>query len=393
MNEVSVDGTRIRYIEKGEGTPLVLVHGIPTSSFLWRDMIEELSSYGRVIAPDLPGFGLSDPPPNGDYSISSYAGLLESFLESLSITEATLVCHDFGGPITVTYALRNPDKYARLVILNTFLDTDLPNWGLLPKLASIRPVGEILMKLGGKSITRAGLEAGVVDKSRISNEVFHRYYMADGSPGKVNETYLGTLRADSTKDLKFIEDNLHTIDKPTLIIWAEEDSYLPLRLGERIHEHIEGSAFENAAGMRSLPARGRTGEGDETDHRVSRQMSDKTLLLRNGRKLAYAEYGDPDGCPVMLFHGNPSSRLSWGLIPGSPFRPHVRLIAPDRPGFGRSDFQPGRRLLDWPDDVCELADALELNRFAVLGVSGGGPATLACAWKIPAAADRGWCGQ
>jgi haloalkane dehalogenase len=146
MHEVSVDGTRIRYIEKGEGTPLVLVHGIPTSSFLWRDMIEELSSHGRVIAPDLPGFGLSDPPPNGDYSISSYAGLLESFLESLSITEATLVCHDFGGPITVTYALRNPDKYERLVILNTFLDTDLPDWGLLPKLASIRPVGEILIR-------------------------------------------------------------------------------------------------------------------------------------------------------------------------------------------------------------------------------------------------------
>jgi pimeloyl-ACP methyl ester carboxylesterase len=108
-----------------------------------------------------------------------------------------------------------------------------------------------------------------------------------------------------------------------------------------------------------------------------------TLRLRDGRELAYAEYGDPDGRPLMLFHGNPSSRLSWGLIPDSPFRPCLRLIAPDRPGFGRSDFQPGRQLLDWPNDVCELADALALNRFAVLGVSGGGPATLACAWKIP----------
>ena len=112
-------------------------------------------------------------------------------------------------------------------------------------------------------------------------------------------------------------------------------------------------------------------------------QSDKTLRLRDGRRLAYAEYGDPSGSPVILFHGNPSSRLSWGLIPGSPFRPHLRLIAPARPGFGHSDFQPGRQLLDWPDDVCELADALGLRRFAVLGVSGGGPATLACAWKIP----------
>jgi pimeloyl-ACP methyl ester carboxylesterase len=243
MHEVSVNGVRIRYVEKGEGAPLVLVHGIPTSSFLWRDMIDELSAHGRVIAPDLPGFGLSDPPPNGDYSISGYANLLRSFLESLSITEATLVCHDFGGPVTVTYALRNPDKYERLVILNTFLDTDLPDWGLSPKMLSIRPIGELLMKLGGKSIMRAGLEAGVVDKSRVSDEVLHRYYMADGSPDKVNATYLGTLRADSTTDLQLIEDNLHTIDKPTLIIWAEDDAYLPLELGERIHERIAGSSF------------------------------------------------------------------------------------------------------------------------------------------------------
>lgn len=243
MHEVSIDGTRIRYIEKGEGKPLVLVHGIPTSSFLWRDMVDELSLHGRVIAPDLPGFGLSDPPPDGDYSISGYASLLESLLESLAITEATLICHDFGGPVTVTYALRNPDKYERLVILNTFLDTDLPDWGLSPKVLGIRPIGEFLMKLGGKSITRAGLEAGVVGKSRISDEVLHRYYMADGSSDKVNATYLGTLRADSTGDLKFIEGNLHTIDKPTLIIWAEEDAYLPLALGERIHQRIAGSGF------------------------------------------------------------------------------------------------------------------------------------------------------
>ena len=115
------------------------------------------------------------------------------------------------------------------------------------------------MKLGGKSITRAGLEAGVVDKSRISDEVFHRYYMADESPDKVNETYLGTLRADSTKDLKFIEDNLRTIDKPTLIVWAEEDAFLPLSLGERIHQRIAGSRFVK------LPACGHFLQEDEPE--------------------------------------------------------------------------------------------------------------------------------
>ncbi len=114
MKQISIEGINIRYVEKGEGNPLVLVHGIPTSSFLWRDMIEELSAHGRVIAPDLPGFGFSAPPPNKDYTISNYARILASFLEALSIEKATLVCHDYGGPIALTYALRHPEKYNRL---------------------------------------------------------------------------------------------------------------------------------------------------------------------------------------------------------------------------------------------------------------------------------------
>ncbi len=89
------------------------------------------------------------------------------------------------------------------------------------------------------------------------------------------------------------------------------------------------------------------------------------------------------GLPVMLFHGNPGSRLFWGLLPGCPFHPGLRLIAPDRPGFGRSDFDASRTFASWPDDVAALADALGLERFAVVGLSGGGPFALACAWKMP----------
>jgi pimeloyl-ACP methyl ester carboxylesterase len=114
-------------------------------------------------------------------------------------------------------------------------------------------------------------------------------------------------------------------------------------------------------------------------------ISDTCILLRDGRRLAYAEYSDPAGAPVLLFHGLPGSRLSWGLLPGNPFPPGLRLIAPDRPGYGRSDPDPGRTLLDWADDVAQLADTLELERFAIVGVSGGGPGALACAWKL---ADR-----
>ena len=108
------------------------------------------------------------------------------------------------------------------------------------------------------------------------------------------------------------------------------------------------------------------------------------LDLPDGRRLCYAEYGEPDGRPIMVFHGNPGSRLIWGALPGSPFLPNVRLIAPDRPGYGRTDFVEGvTTLANWPQDVVALADSLGLGEFAVFGPSGGGPYALACAWKIP----------
>jgi len=114
---------------------------------------------------------------------------------------------------------------------------------------------------------------------------------------------------------------------------------------------------------------------------VSPQIDD-TLRLPGGRRLAYAEYGETDGAPVLVFHGLPGSRLSWGYMPGDPFPPGLRVVAPDRPGYGKSDPKPGRSHLDWVEDIVALADALNLQRFAVLGVSGGGPGALACAWKL-----------
>jgi len=112
-------------------------------------------------------------------------------------------------------------------------------------------------------------------------------------------------------------------------------------------------------------------------------FTNQKIILKDGRTLGYAEYGAPNGKPVFYFHGNPSSRLEgWHLDePAKHIKAHI--IAIDRPGMGLSDFKAGRRLLDWPDDVIELADNLGINRFAVLGVSGGGPYAMASASKIP----------
>jgi pimeloyl-ACP methyl ester carboxylesterase len=108
------------------------------------------------------------------------------------------------------------------------------------------------------------------------------------------------------------------------------------------------------------------------------------IRLPDGRRLAWSEYGAPDGAPVLYFHGSPSSRREPSLLDHeAPVRAGLRLISPDRPGMGDSDFLPGRRLTHWPSDVSALADALGLRRFAVMGNSGGAPYVGACAAAIP----------
>ena len=115
---------------------------------------------------------------------------------------------------------------------------------------------------------------------------------------------------------------------------------------------------------------------------------DQRIVLRDGRRLGFAEWGDPAGTPVFFFHGMPSSRLNGHADQSVLDRHRVRWIAVDRPGMGLSDFQPRRRLLDWPDDVVQLADGLGLDRFSVVGNSAGGPYAAACAYKIPVRLDR-----
>lgn len=107
------------------------------------------------------------------------------------------------------------------------------------------------------------------------------------------------------------------------------------------------------------------------------------MKLSTGRRLGYAEYGDPRGAAIFYFHGWPSSRLQGELMDQVGRQRGLRIIAPDRPGIGLSDFQPGRTLLDWPPVVAELAEHLGWEKFHVLAISGGGPYALAVAHVMP----------
>lgn len=112
-------------------------------------------------------------------------------------------------------------------------------------------------------------------------------------------------------------------------------------------------------------------------------LTSLTITLDDGRRLSYAEYGDPDGSPVLYFHGSPGSRLEGALTHEAAVAHQLRIIAPERPGYGNSNFQRGRRFDDWPRDVAALTTALGIDRFAVVGLSGGGPHVVACALAMP----------
>ena len=119
------DGLRLAHLDEGEGPPVIFFHGEPTWSFLWRKVIPPVLDAGfRCIAPDLPGFGRSDKPVELDwYSYDRHAASVTPLLEELDVRDATVVVHDWGGPIGLRLAVEHPDRIARMVILDTGLFT------------------------------------------------------------------------------------------------------------------------------------------------------------------------------------------------------------------------------------------------------------------------------
>jgi len=111
--------------------------------------------------------------------------------------------------------------------------------------------------------------------------------------------------------------------------------------------------------------------------------TEQTMQLPDGRTLGFAEYGSVEGTVLVYCQGYPGSRLEAAALSAHAAQAHVRVIGLDRPGFGRSSFQERRSLLDWPNDLVALTARLGIDRFTVLGVSGGAPYALACAYQIP----------
>ncbi len=126
--QFQVPAGRMRYLDEGRGEPLVMVHGNPSWSFEFRELIKHFSPTHRCLAADHLGFGLSDKPANWDYFPHQHAENLESWLESLQLENITMLVGDWGGPIGLSYAIRHPRKIRRIVITNTWLWSVRDDW-------------------------------------------------------------------------------------------------------------------------------------------------------------------------------------------------------------------------------------------------------------------------
>jgi len=133
---VDVLGSRMHYVEEGSGEPILFLHGQPTSSYLWRNIIPHLTRHGRCIAPDLIGFGKSDKP-DIDYRFFDHARYVEGFIDALGLENITLVIHDWGAGLGLYYARQNPSKIKSIAMMEPVL-ASVPTWDDFP--AQLREV-------------------------------------------------------------------------------------------------------------------------------------------------------------------------------------------------------------------------------------------------------------
>ncbi|HEY9207289.1 MAG TPA: alpha/beta fold hydrolase [Candidatus Methanoperedens sp.] len=220
---VNVHGLNIFYLESGEGNPVVLLHGWPTSSYLWRNIIPSLAKTRRVIAPDLIGYGRSDKPLDIIYSLDNQSKIFGEFLDLLGIKKTALAVHDFGGPIGLLWAVRNPEKVERLAILNTFLHPELPFlMDLLFLVSKIPGLGKLFATPSGVAAT---IKLGVSNKNALTKELIEIYQ----TPFESTDAQKALLKAfnDSKLDeLNEVIQKLPSLQVPVFILYGEKDIWL-----------------------------------------------------------------------------------------------------------------------------------------------------------------------
>lgn len=237
---VTVEGHQIAYQEMGQGTPLLLIHGIPTNKFLWRNVMPKLASKYRVIAPDLLNFGESDMPSNTDVSINAQCRIMCKFIEELGISKVNIAAHDIGGGVAQLMAVNHPDKVNGLVLLDSvcFDSWPIPEFEPLlePGVEEKTSVDEFVDTL------RDFMPKGVYD-SYVMTEELMKIYLTPWSNEKGKAALFSNMRRLNKEYTEAITGDLKCFPHETLIIWGKEDKFQKPKYAPMLEEAIQNSSL------------------------------------------------------------------------------------------------------------------------------------------------------
>lgn len=237
---IEVKGVRVHYQEAGErdAPPVILVHGFCASTFVWSDVFLPIAAAGfRVVVPDLPGYGFSEKPHGGEYTIDAQAHLVVGLMDELGIERATLVGSSYGGAVAATCALDYPLRVERLVLVDAVINDDVKRQPML-QLAAAPLVGDIFspLLLSTYSLTRWRMQKVYAKGAqRLLEDERMRAHHRPLRASSAHRAVIQTLRRWNAAR---IERDAHLIQQPTLLIWGEDDVDIPLEHGQRMFQKI-----------------------------------------------------------------------------------------------------------------------------------------------------------
>jgi pimeloyl-ACP methyl ester carboxylesterase len=237
---LSIDGIRVHFQEFGDraNPTLILIHGYTASVYVWKTTAPLLADSGfHVLAVDLVGFGYSAKPAWFDYTITSQARMISRFMDRLGIGQAVIVGSSYGGAVAATLALDYPDRVGKLVLVDAVINDDVKNHPIL-RLASIPGIGELITPflVDSKSFLRfrmhrtlAPANHHMITDERIANV---------RRPLNAADAHHSVLATSRNWHAKRIEQDAYLIDQPTLLIWGEKDTVIPVENGYRLYDSI-----------------------------------------------------------------------------------------------------------------------------------------------------------
>lgn len=243
---LQVNGVRVAHYLQGNGPPIVLLHGLPTSCFLWRDVIAPLRASYRLVAPDLLGLGDTSGPLESDHGLRAQALLVEGLLDRLGMEEVLLVGHDVGGAMAQWLALERPRRVRGLVLVDSVA---YDNWPVpiirhLRHLATWRPVWRLAVKLGHTTalgFAASGFRQGVKfagSLTPVEIEEYLRPHQLSRSSREHLRQLLLSLDPEVTQDTG---RRLGTLEKPSMVVWGADDAFLSPVWGRRLAADLRGA--------------------------------------------------------------------------------------------------------------------------------------------------------